>query len=138
LTLDELSLGLGNEETATTREGQGPLLSGHRPTYEPKSFTGHIKYSSLAAPMPFSGGLLLADGFIRELYVHTGFHPAWKFREVHELLFEEGRLVREIDCSQALAQVRELLSRQPLGPDASSTKEEISAWIAKTFSLDYG
>ena len=45
----------------------------------------------------------LADGFIQNLYVHMGFHPAWKYREVHELLFEDGRLLHAQDRSAAMA-----------------------------------
>src|SRR5262245_37177060 len=53
-----------------------------------------VIYKGLGHRVPYSGGILLARNFIEELYVHMGFHPAWKYREVHELSFEDGRLVR--------------------------------------------
>lgn len=56
------------------------------------------------AVIPFSSGLLLGDGFIRELYVHMGFHPAWKFERVVELIFEGGQLTRSHDRSEQLAE----------------------------------
>lgn len=31
-----------------------------------------------------------------------GFHPAWKYREVHQLEFNQGRLVSEKDISSRL------------------------------------
>jgi hypothetical protein len=63
-------------------------------------------YEGLDYPLPYTGGVLLAHGFIPELYVHMGFHPAWKYREVIELVFERGRLVREIDRSERMAEIR--------------------------------
>ncbi len=49
-----------------------------------RSFTD----SNLPAPISFTGGLPIAADFIQELYVHLGFHPAWKFREVHGIILD--------------------------------------------------
>jgi hypothetical protein len=84
--------------------------------------------------IPFTGGLLLADGFIEELYVHMGFHPAWKYEEVHEIKFENGRVVFERDCSEAMAKIRSRNMDRPLEPGAM---EKIPAWIEKCFSEEY-
>ena len=43
----------------------------------------------LEVAVPFSGGLLLGAGFVRETYAH-GLHPAWKYERVFELLLENG------------------------------------------------
>lgn len=137
LTLRQLWLGLAPEQLESAKAGQGPALFGARPRYAPSSPRGPIVYSRLTARTPFTGGLLLADRFVHGLYVHMGFPPAWKFEEVHELIFEEGRLLKEVDCSAAMARVRELLARQPLRPGYSAPAEEVAGWIAKTFSLDY-
>jgi hypothetical protein len=137
LTLEALHMGMPTEEVQAVQEGRGPPLFGQLPRYVEESYDGPVVYSGLRGPVPFSGGLLLAHGFIRELYVHMGFHPAWKYQEVHELIFESGRLVEERDCSEAMARVRERLAEQPLSPDASASKEEFSKWIEKTFRLDY-
>jgi hypothetical protein len=53
--------------------------------------------------VPFSGGLLLGQGFIRTTYVHMGFHPAWKFEKVAELLLEHGGVTSTLDRSAELA-----------------------------------
>ena len=50
--------------------------------------------------------VLLADGFLHELHVHMGFHPAWKYERVVELIFEAGILRRAIDQSQRMAEIR--------------------------------
>jgi hypothetical protein len=116
----------------------------------PPSFHGHpgtwvrsgpyirtVLYSRMSIPMPFTGGLLACDGFIRELYVHMGFHPAWKFEHVEELLFDEGRLTRREDVSEELARVRSRLVERPLKPGPTANIAEISAWIDRVFTLEY-
>lgn len=51
--------------------------------------------------VPLSGGLLLGEGFIQELYVHMGFHPAWKYLHVIELIFEGGQLHKRTQPERA-------------------------------------
>jgi hypothetical protein len=53
-------------------------------------FNNH--YEGLAYHLEYSGGLLLADGFLQDLYVPMAFHPAWKHETVLELIFEAGGL----------------------------------------------
>lgn len=60
----------------------------------------------LGAPVGFTGGLLLGADFVRELYVHMGSHPAWKYREVRELTFEKGALVADNDRSALMEELR--------------------------------
>ncbi|QSQ20431.1 hypothetical protein JY651_35015 [Pyxidicoccus parkwayensis] len=136
LFLEELCIGLSNVEKLKARHGRGMPLFGKTPRCSDETHQ-QVMYEALHARVPFSGGLLLANGFIRELYVHMGFHPAWKFQEVHELLFEEGVLLEEIDCSAAMARVRERLGNRPLAPGSSASQGEIEQWVSKSFRLDY-
>ena len=91
----------------------------------------------LREPVPFSGGMLLGDGFIQEMYVHMGFHAAYKFRNVHEVIFKEGRVVMEADRSAEMAEFREMIAGHPLGPTNPDNREEIERWIQRCFSLEY-
>lgn len=95
------------------------------------------RYAPLARLVPFTGGLLLADGFIKELYVHMGYHPAWKFREIHELLFEAGRLTSESDLSKSAEEFRKTLSPGKLRPDDPDDRRRVTEWIRQAFSLEY-
>lgn len=95
-----------------------------------------LNYTNLALPVAFDGNLLVARDFIRELYMHMGFHPAWKFRSVHELAFRQGRLVAQVDASARLAALREKLRQRELQPGPGD-RAEIEAWIADCFSLRY-
>ncbi|WP_164008593.1 hypothetical protein [Pyxidicoccus trucidator] len=135
LFLEELRLGLSPPEEQEVQAGRGKPLFGQAPRYV-DTWDEHVVYERLHAPVAFSGGLLVASDFVRELYVHMGFHPAWKYREVHELLFEKGRLVEARDCSQTMHRVRERLREQPLGPGGSASRSEIEQWVSKTFRLD--
>lgn len=97
-------------------------------------------YTNINHPIGYTGGLLIATGFIQELYVHMGFHPAWKYEEVHELIFEDGTLKDAFDRSEYMADFRK---RREAAIDAAPderrepTKAEIGDWIERCFSLEY-
>lgn len=60
-----------------------------------------VAYEFKDVPIPLSGGLLLGEGFIQELYAHMGFHPAWKCLHVIELIFEGGQLHKRTQPERA-------------------------------------
>jgi hypothetical protein len=152
LLLRQVNIGLGDEDRALAERGEGPKLFGQAPrryTVHGHSLdlgTGEVKtswesddflYSGLLEVVPFSGGLLLGAAFLWDLYVHMGFHPAWKFREVHELIFERGRVVKAADRSAEMAEFRERLANRPLEPSDPENQEEIERWVERCFSLKY-
>ncbi|WP_426754730.1 hypothetical protein [Myxococcus sp. Y35] len=135
LRLQQLYIGLSAQEASAAQNGKGPSLFEQQPVYSEQFHC--FAYSTLSAHAPFTGGLLLAADFIRELYVHMGFHPAWKFRTVHELLFEGGTLVQTRDCSSEIARLREKLGNAALGPRDSRDRKEVERWIAECFTRQY-
>ena len=152
LFLTNVNLGLGEEDMATAARGDGPKLYGKVPRrytehgHSTNLRTGEVETSwessdfmvdGLREVVPFTGGLLLGDDFIREMYVHMGFHPAYKFKVVHELIFGAGRLVEEHDRSAQMAEFREMLSPKSLKPGSKASRAEIEAWIERCFSLEY-
>lgn len=139
LFLNELQLSLGLDELT---EGErkfvpqsGPEINGVKPH---KSGIFNNNYEGLSLEIPFTGGILAGHGFLQELYIHMGFHPAWKYQTVFELLFEDGD-TREIrDVSKGIEQIRKKMRAAPLKPDIrQSSKQEVEEWIEKTFRLDY-
>lgn len=107
LVLEKLHVNLAVDGGGTSRL-PGPPINGVHPTPaegEHDWFNHH--YAAVALPVGYSGGLLVADGFIRELYVHSGIHPAWKYRQVTELLFDNGVLTAERDRSALMADTRQ-------------------------------
>jgi hypothetical protein len=91
--------------------------------------------AGLDVPVPFSGGLLLGQGFIRSTYVHMGFHPAWKFEKVVELLLEHGMVTSTLDRSAEVAVVRQRIESGE-APDPDGSRGGVT-WVERTFSLDY-
>ena len=113
-----------------------PRLGPYEGRWSGGSYPG-ASYSSMDLPIPFTGGLLVCQGFIREHYVHMGFHPAWKFEHVEELLFDDGHLTSHEDVSEALAAVRAKLATQRERPAPGAGLAEITAWVRRCFRLDY-
>lgn len=152
LFLTQLNIGLSEADRDKAEQGDGLKLLGKIPTRHNKF--GHpidlknnktmrnwefsyFRVDSLRELIPFTGGLLLGDDFIREMYVHMGFHPAYKFRNVYELVFDHGQLVEEHDRSSQMAQFREMLSPDTLKPGVSASGNEIKQWLKQCFSLEY-
>ena len=80
---------------------------------------------------------MLGRDFIPELYVHMGFHPAWKYRHVVEVTLDHGRTTSVVDCSEAMGAVRDKLAATARGPGGGATHDEIRAWVERTFSRRY-
>jgi hypothetical protein len=148
LFLSNLSIGLEQ------KEGEGlPKILGktpHQPTYSAKKWnpetrtleevtepTWFVEVTDLHHPVPFNGGLLIGNDFVRSLYVHMGFHPAYTYRKVHELLFEDGRLVKEADRSLEMAEYRAAIESTAQEPADLEDQERLRQWIEQRFSRHY-
>jgi hypothetical protein len=127
LSLDELHVAV---------DGPAPSLLGHAPDSPRLNVGFTAAYRDLAIPVLFSGGMLLARNFIRDLYVHMGFHPAWKYEHVVEAEFDQGRLLRAQDCSSEMAQIRDKLSGRD-APERGASREDIKVWVERAFSRKY-
>lgn len=110
--LDGLTLWVGMCDGPFPRKPQvPPPLAGRLP--KATDYTGrHLIYDGLGMPIPFSGGLLLGEGFVQRLYVHMGFHPAWKFTKVCEIIVKEGVVTGTVDRSQQMAELRRRIKKE--------------------------
>lgn len=130
LVLDTVHIGLEQPSKLFTRE----------PAWDERAHCW--VFDSLGHPISFTGGLLLGEGFIEDLAVHMGFHPAWKYETVLELGFRNGQLTQVADQSEAARQFRSTLQPGDLkarcwdgsaahpgvgGPDVSSRLRPIGA-----------
>ncbi len=123
LLLDTLQVNLSQE---------GPSIQNIPPEFPARGTFNNV-YHELDLLMDYSGGMLIADGFIRELYVHMGFHPAWKYETVFELAFSHGTLLETIDASQRMAELRKEMTQQPLQPRPDTPRQKLENWILSTF-----
>ena len=89
----------------------GPRINGVEPLFSKAMFNN--VYNPLNLPMDFTGEILAGDQFIRELYVHMGFHPAWKFQVVHQLRISHGTVLDVKDISPEMRRVREGMTHAP-------------------------
>ena len=125
-------------------DGQASVLFGIKPEPDEEIHLDEIAlrlfdviYRRMNYKVPYTGGLLLARDFIEELYVHMGFHAAWKYREVHELIFDNGDLLEESDRSKEIADFREAMINRPLEPGFGASQSEIENWIKQCFTQEY-
>jgi hypothetical protein len=111
LVLSTLRIGLSDEDVAQAG-GEGPRVNGHAAT---KRIGIESWYEEVGLPVSYDGTLTLGRDFIQDLYVHMGFHPAWKFRHVAELRFRDGILESAEDVSDRHARQREEATRGAAG-----------------------
>lgn len=137
LGLRELWINHQAGEAAVTRRLQPPDLNGVSAVRDEESFFGVWHFREVGLQLTYTGGLMIARDFIRGLYVHMGFHPAWKYQHVHELVFEQGRLVEAHDASTEVAKLR-IRMQDELKPNSRATRAQIEGWVADCFSRDYG
>jgi hypothetical protein len=147
LKLRRVYLGLRKEDAEAVERERGPRLFGktaHRypvvyggSTGESKTLSSDFVVAELDEVIAFDGGLLLGGDLIQETYVQAGFHPAYRYRVVYELIFQEGRLMEEADRSGATGEFREMLADGSSESGANATREEVDRWIARCFWLDY-
>jgi hypothetical protein len=123
LILDTLQVNLSQE---------GPAIQNIRPEFPARGMFNHV-YHELNLPVDYSGGMLVADGFMQELYVHMGFHPAWKYETVFELVFSHGTLLETKDISRQMAEQRREMTQKPLQPGPNTPRQKLEEWIASTF-----
>jgi hypothetical protein len=111
LVLDGLNINF--MPTSGDPDQLGPVINGvapNPPDRETQLFDNY--YESLNYHLEYSGGVLLAQNFIDDLYEHMGFHPPWKYEAVIELIFEHGILKQEADRQMPTSeQIRRFVER---------------------------
>ncbi len=140
LFLTRLQIGLPHEEGFAPMRARGRRSLAWQAHYPADEFPIGFNYEGFQEPIPFTGGLLLAEGFIRELYVHMGFHPAWKYKTVREVIFDAGRLTEDYDRSAEMATIRAKAIEDMKHYEESArepTRRDIEARIEKCFSREY-
>lgn len=88
-------------------------------------------YHDLKMPIPFTGKLRLARGFIREFYIHMGYQKPSAYRTVYDFAVEDGKILEVKDRSAEMEQKRGAYKAQ------YESNYGIEA-IQDAFSLDMG
>lgn len=90
-----------------------PAINGVLPNrvteYEYEDYMGHRRYAGINLKIPYTGKILIGDGFLDEYYVHMGFQSFWAYKKLIELVFENGKLIESNDQSRIAAAVRMII-----------------------------
>ena len=68
----------------------------------------YAEYNDLAEPVAYTGGIVIARDFVYG-FGFTGDYPCFCYKNVLELIFENGRLVTTIDHKKAMVRIRKNL-----------------------------
>lgn len=116
----------------------GPKINGVKPKLNKGEIVFFNKtYENIDLKIDFTGSFLIGKDFIRDLYVHMGFHPAWKYETVFELTFENGNLKAVENLSEKMREVREEWSKQKNKKGEETGNHDMAEWIKKTFDQKY-
>lgn len=97
---------------------------------------GHRVYKDVNLPIPYTGKILLGDGFMQEYYIHMGFQRGWAYEKLIELVFEEGILLECNDLSHIAKAQREAMKKADRGPRHPYGRN-IPKSVEDSFSLDH-
>ncbi len=81
-------------------------------------------YLDLDLPIPFSGDLVVGSGPILDLYVHSGFLPAWHYERVLALSIDGGAVQSQQDRSAEVAQYRAEKTGADANADGGADEDE--------------
>ena len=122
-----------NTNKGSLEESAVPKINGKAPISKEDSFGSSLDYKDVDLPLPYSGGVLITDGFIHERYVHMGFQSPLSYELVIELKFKNGLFMGETDLSEMIKSQRE--------NTVDITEEEklrtLPRWIDEQFDLSY-
>ena len=136
LLLDELQVFTRMESVPTQEQTfvtqKAPSIKGVSPTGNHPIFNNF--YEGVELEIPFTGNILAGDGFIQSLYVHMGFHPAWKYQTVLELTIDHGTVLGIRDISAQMEQLRGKMTEPSHVPDhPKSSIRKIAFRLKKKF-----
>ncbi|MFN6572139.1 hypothetical protein [Dendronalium sp. ChiSLP03b] len=141
LYLKQLNIGLKLKDRLAVKYGRGQRLFDINPKYP--NYDSYFVYEEINKIIDLSGGLLLGKHFIKEMYIHLGYHPAYKFREVHELIFREGKVVKSTDISHKIDEFCSAIATHQSESfiekliTEKNYRDEFQKWTQKTLTLDY-
>ena len=115
------------------QEGRYPVFNGVSIT-ENKERDGYRVYENVNLEIPFTGKILLGDGFMWDYYIHMGFQRPYAYKTLVELEFDDGELQKATDQSAVAERLR---ARDKIDDGRGKTFDPLG-FIHRSFSLDYG
>jgi hypothetical protein len=113
---------------STLGRSDAPRIGGLAPRSEGRD----LVYENQSLPLAFTGGMLLGSGPSRSSWAFS--RPPWEYERLCELIFEDGRLLRSVDRSEAAIEVGRVA--RDLDYDALYVKGGLERVFAR-FELTY-
>lgn len=138
LVLDGLAIGLRGRDAEDARRGRGPALFGRVPLPVEEAIDPEddecdgpfYRYEGLHAPVPFTGRWLIGWGAVPG---PAELPDICRFRNVLDLVFENGRLVQAVDHSDRVARAR--ARTRPVRMAAPADLFDMLGWIEHAAGL---
>ncbi|NIR46801.1 MAG: hypothetical protein GWN99_20535 [Gemmatimonadetes bacterium] len=112
LQVEYLDINLREGIARAAGGAQAPPLNRTEPTSRNGDCDFDTSYDRVRLGVPFTGKLLIARQFADDRYFDWWFDSLLRYLEVHELEFEDGKLISVIDISGKVAQDRQKALRE--------------------------
>lgn len=99
-----------------------------------RPYFGHHLYKGINIKMPYTGKILVGNGFISNYYIHMGYQRPWAYKNLIELVFVDGELVEKNDQSEIAKYLRGKIEQ---GEIEYERKGNGKKFVDECFSLDY-
>lgn len=73
------------------------------------AYYGHRVYEDVNLPLYYNGKILIGRNHTDTYYINGLWNNPWKYKDLVELLFEDGVLVKIIDQSEAAKDIRKII-----------------------------
>ena len=80
-------------------------------------------YINVNLEIQFTGKIVIATDFINEMYVHMGFQSPTSFKKVIELHITEGDIIKKVDLSSKMEEIRNIDPDKVDYPPSDSQKD---------------
>lgn len=104
-----------------------PVFEGVLPVKE-KDYYDPFRLYILHHPVKYCGSIILGSGFLRQYHIPYSRPFPWAYENVFELVFEEGKVIRMIDHSKLVEEIRKQINEDPNFWDKN---HDDTAWFIK-------
>lgn len=105
------------------------IVSGKKPLHRQGFLSDFITYRDLNLKMDYSGGIIIGKNFLKDYYYILGKQNPLAFNIVYELIIEGGKIIKTIDKSEDVNELR----KEKLTCD----KKSLESFIKEEFQNKY-
>lgn len=111
-----------------------PVFEDVSPVKDKVKYSPFMVYDHLHHNIDYTGSIVVGSRFLEQYYIHMGFQRAWAYENVYELKLEHGKVIRMIDHSKVVEEIRMKINEDPDFDDR--LHNDICRFVEESFSLD--